>query len=73
MQVDPTVLHKLLERSDEQLWQTIVKIGAQSGIAINQTPPPKEEMERLRTILSGAGSADYAQALALVEKYRNKR
>ena len=72
MDFDTNALNRLLSQSDERLWQMICKIGALNGISISEAMPPKEEMTKLRALLSNAENADYAQAIATIEQYKRK-
>lgn len=72
MDFDTNALGRLLSQSDEKLWQTITKIAAINGISLSSSPPPANEMAKLRTMLSGAEGADYEQALKTVEAYKRK-
>ena len=73
MQFDSATLQKILSEPDDKLWQMIVMIASMNGIALSKTPPPKEEMTRLRDILSGAEQTDYNDALRMVEKYKRAK
>ena len=72
MNFDASALERLLSQSDERLWQMITKIAAINGISLSASPPPKEEMAKLRSLLSSAESADYEKALKTVELYKRK-
>jgi len=73
MQFDPAALQKLLSEPDEKLWQMIVMIASMNGISLSKAPPPKDEMKRLRGILSNAEKTNYEEALQMVEKYKRGR
>ncbi len=72
MQFDPNALKMLLAQSDEELWSIICRIADANGIKIANTPPPKNEMTQLRTLLSGAEQTDYQKALAMIASYRKR-
>lgn len=72
MDFDANALERLLSQPDERLWQMICKIAALNGISLSQSMPPKEEMAKLRTLLSGAESASYNEALSIVEQYKRR-
>ena len=72
MNFDASALQRLLSESDEKLWQTICKIATLNGISLAAATPPKEEMAKLRTLLSGAGGISYEDALKTLENYKRK-
>ena len=73
MDFDTNALERLLSQPDDRLWQTICKIAAINGITLPQSAPPKEEMEKLRVLLSGAEGASYEEALKTIASYKRKR
>ncbi len=72
MQFDPNALKMLLAQSDAELWALICRIAEANGIKISAAPPPKEEMEQLRRLLSGAENTDYQKALSMIASYRKR-
>lgn len=70
MQFDSNLLKMLLACSDDELWKTITKIAQANGIALHESPPSREEMARLRSLLSGASNTDYKDALNLLAAYK---
>ena len=72
MDFDTSALNRLLTLPDDKLWQTICKIASLNGVSISESAPPKEEMARLRGILSSAEGVDYKQALATIEQYKRR-
>ena len=73
MEIDATLLSKLLALPDDQLWALIRKIGASNHITLPDGPPPKEEMAKLRTLFSGENGMDQERAMRLIQEYRDKR
>ena len=49
MRVDKEKLQGLLALPDEELWAEIVKIGGKYGFTLPNTPPPKEQLNKLRS------------------------
>ena len=40
-----------------------------NSIALPATPPPKEEMEKLRTLMQ-SGTIDYGEAVKILSRYK---
>lgn len=72
MQFDQRTLQALLALDDAALWQLICRIAAQNGITLSKTPPPSETLQALRNTVSGKGQKDIAEALRIIEQYRNQ-
>ncbi len=70
-QFDANMFRAILSLSDEQLWQTIKAIAAQSGVKLPSGTPPKEELARLRAAL-GTANPDVNNAMKIVEEYKKK-
>ena len=68
-QFDANMLRAILSLPDDQLWQTIKAIAAQSGIKLPSGTPPKEELSRLRSAL-GTATPDVNNAMRIVEEYK---
>ena len=68
-QFDANMFRAILSLSDEQLWQTIKAIAAQSGVKLPSGTPPKEELARLRSAL-GTANPDINNAMRIVEEYK---
>ena len=69
MEIRPEILERLLNESDERLWETIRRVGVMNNITLPMTPPSKEEMERLRGILK-QGSINYDEAIGVLSRYK---
>ena len=67
MDFKPEVMEKLLAQSDERLWEMIRRVGAMNGIALSDTPPPADEMARLRQLLR-SGTLSKEQAMEILKK-----
>lgn len=72
MRFDPAMMQALLQLDDAALWKKICQITAQGGIALSETPPPPEELAKLRSLAGGCGQADVAQAVEKLSRYRRK-
>ena len=73
MKFNQNAMKNLLALDDAALWQTVRGLAAASGVALSETPPPPDEMQRLRTMLGGCGQQDVAGALATLSRYRQSR
>ena len=71
MEIRPEILEKILDRSDEHLWEMIRKLGVMNGLSLPATPPSHAQMEQLRTHLR-SGDFDYAQAERIVENAKKQ-
>lgn len=69
MEIRPEVLERLLKEDDERLWETIRRVAIMNNITLPATPPAKDEMNKLRTIMQ-SGSMKYDDALALLSRYK---
>ena len=70
MHFDSDALERLLSQPDDRLWQMIQRIAAMNGISLSAGKPPKEEMDKLRALLSGADQGDYEKALSILSAYK---
>lgn len=73
MKFDPQAMQNLLALDDTALWQRIRSIAAAAGLSLSATPPPPEDMRRLRGMMGGAGQADVAEALRTLSRFRDMR
>lgn len=73
MKFDPQAMQNLLALDDAALWEKIRSIAGAAGVSLSVTPPPPEEMRRLRGMMGGAGQADVAEALRTISRYRGAR
>ncbi len=70
MKFDPSAMSALLSLDDASLWAKIAAIAAGNGVTLSKTVPPPEEMKKLRALMSGAGQADVASAMATLARYK---
>ena len=70
MDFKPEVLEKLLLQSDERLWEMIRRVGTMNGVAIAESPPPAEEMNRLRHLLR-SGTINKEQAIEILKNHKS--
>ena len=72
MKFDPAMMQALLALDDAALWQQICRIAAQGGFTLSATPPPADEMARLRALMQGSGQADVARAMQTLARHRRR-
>ncbi len=70
MRVDKEKLAKLLEKNDEELWADVVRMASEKGFELPKAPPPKAEMDKMRSAVSGGGVMDLARAAKILNDYR---
>lgn len=70
MKFDANAMSALLALDDAALWMQIRRIAASAGLSLSETPPPHAELERLRTLMRGAGQADIAEAMQTLTRFR---
>ncbi len=68
MRFDKNKLESLAALPDDELWQRLCDIGRGHGLKMNEKRPAPEEMSKIRRALNG--ELGFAEALALVNKYR---
>ena len=71
MQIQPELLLLLLNKSDEELWQTMKAIALSNGVHLPRTMPTSEDMKKLRAILQSGNQMDMNEAIKIVESYKN--
>lgn len=67
MEIKPEMLEKLLKEDNARLWEIIRRVAAMNSIALPATPPPKEEMEKLRALMQ-SGTIDYGEAVKILSR-----
>ena len=72
MKIDKEKLTALVALPDDKLWAEVKKIAISHGITLPDSPPPHEEMERLRGAVSGGARLNLAQAVRVVNDYRRR-
>ncbi len=73
MKFDPRAMEALLSLDDRALWEKIRAIAGASSISLSETPPPHEELERLRSMMRGNGGGNVAEAMATIARYRAEK
>lgn len=74
MQLDKKTLQKLLSLSDEQLTAVIRSLAESSGLDLSEFNIRPDDINSIRSALSGATNEDLARAAEQLRSYRrNKR
>lgn len=73
MQFDPSIAEKLLNLSDEKLWQTVRKIAMFQGIKLAEELPKENDMSKLRDAVTGITQSDMAGAEKLLAEWKKER
>lgn len=74
MQLDKKTLQKLLSLSDEQLTSVIRSLAESSGLDLSEFNIRPDDINSIRSALSGATNEDLARAAEQLRSYRrNKR
>ena len=71
MQLDPAMLKKVLSMNDGELWRTVCAIAGQSGLKLPSQTPSAAEMQKLRATLGSVTDRDVAEAIRMVQNFKN--
>ena len=72
MHLDKEKLSALAALPDGELWLKIKEIAAKNGLKLSDKAPSHEELERLRSIVSGGSKLSLATAMKIVNEYKKK-
>lgn len=70
MKVDKSMLDALRKQNDDQLWASIVALGASKGFTLPKTTPPSAQMQKIRALMENPEKINMAQALRLLNQYK---
>ena len=70
MKFNKEALNEIAKQDDAALWSTIKSIATRYGIKLPEGVPPKNEMSRLRSALSGNEKVNLAGAMEILKSYR---
>lgn len=73
MRINKEELKKIAEKSDAELWQTIKEMGKSHGLNLPDAQPSKENLEKIRAVLSGTEKINLGEAARIINSYKNKR
>ena len=73
MRVNKEELKKMAEKSDEELWASIKEIAKSHGFNLPEETPKKENLEKIRGVLSGNEKFNLSDATKIINSYKNKR
>jgi hypothetical protein len=63
-------LRALCEKDDRELWESIRNIAKEHGYTLSEGAPSKEQLARVRSILSGEVKFSYGEAMRLLNEYK---
>ena len=70
MKIDKEKLAALAALPDEKLWGEVVALAASHGFKLSATPPPADEMRRLRGAILNGAKLNIAEAARIVNQYK---
>ncbi len=75
MQLDQNTINKLMTLDDETLWRFVITVASANGVRLPKEPPPKEDFDKLRAVISNVGqdTLDLNEAKRLIDKYRREQ
>ncbi len=72
MKIDREQLAALAKKSDGELWNTIQKIAGEYGYTLPKNPPPGNEMDKIRNIMSGSEKINMRDAVKILNTYKKR-
>jgi hypothetical protein len=69
MKVNKDQLKKLAELPDDKLWAEIVRMGESYGINMPKATPPHDQLEKLRSTVSGT-RLNIGEAVKILTEYK---
>ena len=69
MKIDKEKLAAFAAMPDSELWEQIKSIAASHGFKLPNTPPPRSELQKIRSAL-GADKINLTEALRVLNNYR---
>lgn len=69
MRFNKEELARIASLSDEELWKTVVAMGAKYGFKLPEQTPPHAELERLRGAVNGS-KLNLSEAVKVLNTYR---
>ena len=73
MKIDREKISAMCALPDDELWATIVTIGADHGFELPKAPPKHEDMEKLRAAVNGGTKLNLTAALKIIDNYRKAK
>ena len=71
MKLNRDDLRALAKEDDQKLWETVKGIAKSYGYSLTDKTPSKEELKKLREILSGEVNFSMSDAKRLINQYKN--
>lgn len=73
MKIDYEKLERYAALDDESLWSLLRSLGAQHGYTLPQSVPPREDMDKLRSLMRGTTRIGMSEAMKILNKYKTKK
>ena len=70
MKIDKEKLKELTSLSDDELWQQIRTVAESHGVKMPSAQPKKEEIEKVRDVLSEADKLNLLSAMKIVNSLK---
>lgn len=70
MKLNKDDISKLASLPDDALWKEVHSIAKAHGINLPEPPPKKEDMDKLRAILSDPDKINMFKAMKLINDYK---
>ncbi len=73
MKIDYEKLERYAALDDASLWSLIRSLGAQHGYTLPEGIPPREDMDKIRSVMRGSKKLSMSDAMKILSKYKSKR
>ena len=73
MRINKEEIKALCEKSDKELWQGLRAIAAENGYTLPEKTPPHEDLERVRSIISGKEKIGLGEAVRILNSYKKRK
>lgn len=70
MRIDKEKLKAIAKLPDDLLWEEVKRTAEKHKLKIPDAKPPKEDLDRLRSILENSDKLTLPAAMKLINKYR---
>ena len=73
MRVNKEQIKALADKSDEELWKEIQKMGSAHGYSVPGNMPSHENMEKIRRAMLGIDKFNMNDAIKLMNSYKKNK
>ena len=71
MKLNRELMKEMSKKNDAELWDEIRRIAAEKGFSLKDIKPSHEDLEKVRSMLSGNEKINVADAMRLANKYKS--